>query len=123
MTLTSIIHPGMLGELEAQGHFPYTGTVQEFTTAMVEGDAVETWVNLAGHIDLDCTISALTAREIEKLDKTISDSTHKALFTDYYPDITSAMQFVSGSLTLEITGVAHDQHGTMTRLTLKLIML
>lgn len=123
MTLTSIIDPALMENLEAQGHFPSTGTVQTFTIAMVEGDAVETWANFAGHINLVCTIAALTAKEIEALDKTIADTTHKARLIDYYPTILAKMRFISGGITYEITGVDHDQHSTMTRLFLKVITL
>lgn len=123
MTLTSIIDPALMDELEAQGHFPGTGTVQDFTIAMVEGDAVETWADFAGHVDLPCTIAALTAKEIETLDKTIADTTHKARLIDYYSTILAEYRFVSGGITYEITGVDHDQHTTMTRLFLKVITL
>ena len=123
MTLTSIIDPGLMDALEAQGFFPDTGTVQTFTIAMVEGEPTETWANLAGHTNLDCAIAALTAREIETLDKTIADSTHQTRLTDYYVGITAAMRFVSGGVTYLITGVDHDQQDTMTRLMLKVITL
>ena len=121
--LTEIIHPGMLEEMESQGHFPNTGTVQDFTITRDEGEPTAAWANLAGHIDLDCAVSALTSKEIEALDKTIADSTHKALLTAYYPLIKQSYQFISDSVTYEITGVASDQHDTMTRLILKVIVL
>lgn len=123
MTLTSIIDPALMDELNAQGHFPTTGTVQTFTIARVEGEATRTWANLAGHINLDCTIAALTAKEIEQLDKTIGDSTHKVRLVDYFSGITSAMRFVTASETYLITGVDRDQHSTMTRMFLKVITL
>lgn len=121
--LDFIIHPALMDELDAQGHFPNTGTVQDFTVAMVEGDAVETWANFAGHIDLPCAVAALTAKEIEALDKTISDSTHKARLIDYYPTIIAEYRFISDGVTYEITGTDSDQHDTMTRLFLKVITL
>lgn len=121
--LDEIIHPGMLEELEAQGHFPSTGTVQENTPTNVDGVATDSWANLAGHVDLDCAVAALTAREKEALDMTIATSTHKVLLPALYASITQAMRFVSGGVTYEITGVADDQHDTMTRLILKLITL
>lgn len=121
--LDQIIHPGMLEEMDAQGHFPDTGTVQDFTDTPVEGDPVLTWVNLAGHIDLPCAVAALTSKEIEQLDKTIADSTHKVLFIAYYPLIKQSYQFISDGVTYMITGIASDQHDTMTRLILKVIVL
>ncbi len=125
MTLTSIIDPALMDELNAQGHFPNTGTVQDFTEVMVEGDADLTWANVAGLIDLPCAVAALTAKEIEELDKTIGESTHKARLIDYYDasTIKSKMRFVSDGVTYEITGTDSDQHDTMTRLFLKVITL
>ena len=124
MTLTSIIDPALMDELNAQGHFPNTGTVQDFTTAMnAVGDAVKTWANFAGHIDLPCTIAALKEWEKEQSDKTIGLSTHKVRFIDYYPTIKAEYRFVAGGVTYLITGVDHDQHTTMTRLMLKVITL
>lgn len=124
MTLTSIIDPGLMDELDAQGHFPNTGTVQSFTVVMnATGDAIETWANLAGHIDLPCAVAALRAFEKEQSDKTIGTSTHKVRFIDYYSSVTTAMRFVSDGVTYEIAGVDHDQHDTMTRLMLRKINL
>lgn len=121
--LTEIIHPGMLEELNAQGHFPSTGTVQENTPTNVDGVSTDSWADLAGHIDLDCAIAALTAREKDALDMTIATSTDKVQFPEIYASITSAMRFVSGGVAYKITGVADDQHDTMTRLILELITL
>lgn len=121
--LQQIIHPGLLEHMEAQGHFPNTGTVQDFTIARVEGEPTATFANLAGHINLPCAVAALTAKEKEELDKTIATSTHKARFIDYYPLIKASYRFVSDTVTYLITGVDHDQHDTMTRIFLKVITL
>ena len=121
--LQQIIHPGLLEHIEAQGHFPNTGTVQDFTIVRVDGEPTAVFANLAGHIDLPCAVAALTSVEIEALDKTIADSTHKAGFIAYYPLILASYQFISDGVTYEITGVASDQHDTMTRLILKVIVL
>jgi hypothetical protein len=121
--LTSIIHPGLTENLAAQGFFPDTGSVQSFTVAMVEGDAVETWSDVAGLVDLDCAVAALTAREIAALDMDVAESTHKASLTAEYTTITRSMRFVTGGVTYEITGVKHDQQGTLTYLLLKKVSI
>jgi len=123
MTLTSIIDPALMESLEVQGRFPNTGTVQDFTFAMNTGDAVKTWADFAGHVDLDCAVAALSATEIEKLIQTIGVCTHKARLTDYYPTIKAEYRFVSDGVTYLITGVDHDQMDTTTRLFMKVITL
>ncbi len=119
MTLTSIVDPALMESLEVQGFFPDTGTVQEKTITTPGGEAVEAWANLAGHINLDCNVSPLTANERSSLDKTVGTSTHKVLLTDVYASITEEMRFVSGGINYDITGVMVDSLSTNTRLLLE----
>ena len=120
--LDSIIHPGLLDDLDAQGFFPDTGTVQSFTITKVEGEPTKNWADIPGLVDLDCAISPATTDERRSTDMTIALSTHKALLKGNYPTITAANRFVSGGVNYDICGPPeHDSQSYTTRLRLRLV--
>jgi len=116
-----IIHPSLLGELAAAGHFPDTGTVQAAARARVGYEVALTWADVAGLVDLECAQSPMSADERRSEDHTYSEATHKVLLAGYYTGITTDMRWVSGGVNYDILAVEYEQQDTYTRMRVRLV--
>ena len=121
MISPTIIHPSLLGELAATGHFPDTGTVQAAARARVGREVTLTWANVAGLVDLECAQSPMSAEERRSEDHTYSDATHKVLLASYQPTITTEMRWVSGGVNYDILAAEPEQQDTYTRMRVRLV--
>lgn len=123
MRKLGIVHPGLLATLD--DFYPSTGTVQQSTpTQSASGELIDSWSDLAEHVDLPCRIVPATWRaglEERLPEKTIVVETHTVALRGHYSDITEAMRFVSGGTVYNILRVEHDGQSATTRLKVELV--
>lgn len=99
---TSFIDSRMMPALTTN-FLPQTCTIQEYTDGVdAYGAPTQTWANLAGHIDIPCSISLTTGKETKLADQEYGITTHKIALNAVYPAITRLHRAVVGSDTYEI---------------------
>ena len=125
--LSRIIHPTLLASLESF-HYGSTVTIQANTPTNNEGVLVDSWANVAGLVDLECTVSPASQRGIELGERRVLEpnmtkrvETHHVSITGYFTNITNQQRAVvttagSETLTLDILAVEHDSQAQTTRL-------
>lgn len=114
-----IVHPRMLERLETS-FFPSTVTIQTTTEARgTDGSVINTWANLASHIDLPCNVvpeTTASSREVRRDSMTVQKSTHRINLAGHYSSITERMQAVTGGVSYDVLLVVHDSQETQTTL-------
>ncbi|MEE9401254.1 MAG: head-tail adaptor protein [Dehalococcoidia bacterium] len=124
--MVRLIHPRMLPSLTTTFYVSLC-TIQESTpTRDAGGQPILAWANLAGHVDLECSIAPISpgspeAAEKHRPDGTIVIATHHLTFASIYTSIFPNMRAVAAGVAFDILSVEHDSHGTMTRLRLEIV--
>ena len=120
--LSRIVHPSLLAALEAF-HYAATVTIQANTPTNNEGVLVDSWANVSGLVDLECTISPVNSSERRTIEPNMTKrvETHHVAITGYFTNITNQHRAVvttagSETLTLDILAVEHDSQSQTTRL-------
>jgi len=115
-----LIHPHLLEHLE-ETFFPSLATIQVVTLAInAYREPIETWADLALHVDIPCAITPASARERASADKTVAETTHTAILAGDYQTVTPVHRAVVDGTVYDIMGVEHDSHHITTRLRLKI---
>lgn len=123
LSVSKIMHPSLLDKLE-NSFFPATATIQVNTPTNNDGVLTDSWANVSGLVDLDCTIApAIPTVEQRLADPaiTVARETHVVVISGYYNSITTAHRAVvttvgEEALTLDILAVEHDSQNKLTRL-------
>lgn len=119
-----IIHPDLLARLQPTGHFPATCTIQAPTeTQDSYGAVVQTWGNLAGHVDLPCRLAPEVQRsgEFTAPGQTYTRDSHRLLLAGHYPTVTAKMRAVVDGTSYSINLVQPDGQGATTRLMVEVV--
>jgi head-tail adaptor len=98
--------------------YAFTVTIQQYTAvANSYGEEVKTWANVAGLVDLDCTIGPVRGREVKRPDGIVAVSPWRVALTSQETSIVPKMRAVaSNGLTYDILAVEHDSHAHQTSL-------
>ena len=126
-----IVHPELFtGDYASlSDFFASTCTIQRAAIAYdTFGAEVFTWGDLAGHVDLACTIAPVdsSAKEVKAADQTYVVASHHVTLGSYHPDIGEKDRAVvtntaSDTLTLDILLVETDSQSDSTRLYCQLV--
>jgi len=122
----SLIHPRLLSQRVGVGLlFPSVCTIQTPAATNDRGDIINVpWADLAGHIDLPCRLSPVTAgsREVRRDDMTYSTITHTLTLRGLYTAVRPHMRAMVDGIPHNIETVDMDGNTTMTRLGLRRII-
>lgn len=115
-----IMHPSLLARMD---HFyNSTVTIQEYTAAQnTYGEEVETWANVAGLIDMQCSRAAVGGDEVKRPDGTIAISPWRIAISEYQASIVPKMRAVLGGANYDILAVHHDSKGNTTSLDCEIV--
>ena len=109
-----IVHPEMLARLQPN-HYPSLCTIQAASEAADSyGELVETWANLAGHVDLPCRIGPSTigrSNEVRGQSQLYQVQSFTVALAGYYPAIIEKMRAVVGGQAYDIDVVRPDGQG------------
>ena len=110
-----IMHPSLLARMD---HFyNSTVTIQEYTAVQnTYGEEVKTWVNVALHVDLQCSRAAVGGREVKRPDGTIAISPWRIAISGIHTSVVPKMRAVLGGANYDILVVQHDSKGNTTSL-------
>lgn len=119
--MPGLIHPHLLEHLE-ETFFPSLATIQVVTLAVnAYREPVETWANLALHVDIPCAIAPAKADERASPNMTVAETTHTAILAGDYQTVTPVHRAVIDGTVYNIAGVEHDSHHITTRLRLRIV--
>lgn len=117
-----IVHPQMLSRLQTN-FYPSACTIQEAAvTQNSYGTPVQSWSNLADHVDLPCRVAPDRRRNVERRtdDQTYGDFTWEIALAGYYPAITETMRAVVSGQAYDIEVPQHDGQSKTTHLLVRL---
>lgn len=99
---TSFLDSRMMESLTAN-FFPQTCTIQEYVDGIdAYGSPTQTWSNLAGHVDIPCSLMLSAGKETKLAANEYGITTHKIALNGVYPSITRLHRAIVGSDTYEI---------------------
>jgi head-tail adaptor len=82
---------------------PSTVTIQEYADGVDGyGAPTQTWGDLAGHVDLPCSISLSSGKETKLADQEYGVTTHRIALNGVYPTITRLHRAIVDGTTYEI---------------------
>lgn len=122
MNQLGIVHPGLLASLQPN-HYASTVTIQQSTpTPDSYGEEVESWTNLASHVDLRCRIAPQQQFSREQRNSAQLYAVHvwDIAIAGYYPTITEEMRAVVDSVSYDIELVQHDGNHETTHLQVRI---
>lgn len=109
-----IVHPDLLARLQPT-HYPSLCTIQQASeTPDSYGELVETWANLAGHVDLPCRIAPATmgrSNEVRSQAQLYQVQSFTIALAGYYPAIIEKMRAVVAGQAYDIDVVRPDGQG------------
>lgn len=113
--VSDLIHPAMLDELP--DFFPSTCTIQtNAETVDADGVVIDSWSDLAGHVDIACSVTPKSGEEVQQGDATYLAATDRIALQGYYSTITEKMRAVVGTTTYDILKVDGSSHEVLTAL-------
>lgn len=118
-----IVHPEMLGRLQAN-FYPSVCAIQNATeTAGSFGQLQLTWSDLAGHGAIPCRVAPEVNARGEVRDQTQTIAVHRwrIVLNAYYPSIIEKMRAVVNSVVYDIDRVEHDGNEKMTRMVCRIV--
>lgn len=119
--MTEIIHPRLHAMLNK--FFPELCTIQEATeTQDTANQPIESWSNLAGHVNLACAISRPRGGERKTVHQIYSVATHTIALDGYYPAITEKMRAVVNGVSYNILLPEHDPLSASTQLVCQVVL-
>ena len=105
--------------------FALTCTIQASTeTRNSSGQIVDSWANLAGHVDIPCVVGQAAsgaATEQRRPQATIVRTGHVIALGGYYPSITTKHRAVVSGTNWNILDVRHDPSGAYTELDVEVV--
>ena len=116
-----IMHPRLLAALRR--FYPSNVSIQQYTATQDSYGAEEPkgWSNVAGLVNLPCSISAVSGREVKRSTGIVAVSPWRIAIAGSYPTITPKMQAVSGGKTYDILVVHHDSQAQTTSLDVEIV--
>lgn len=100
---SSFIDSRMLDNLVATGHFPSLCTIQAYVDGTdTYGEPTQTWANVTGLVDIPCSVSLSTGKEVKGKENEYGITTHRISLAGTYPTITRLQRAVVGGITYEI---------------------
>ena len=83
--------------------YPELVTIQEYVDGVdAYGAPTQTWSNLAGHVDLPCSLSLSSGKETKLANQEYGITTHRIALNGVYPTITRLHRAIVGSDIYEI---------------------
>ena len=115
-----LMHTSLLARMD---HFyNSTVTIQEYTAAQDSyGEAIDSWTNVAGLIDLQCSRAAAGGDEVRRPDGTIAVAPWRIAISGYHTAIVPKMRAVLGGANYDILAVHHDSKGNTTSLDCEIV--
>ena len=105
--------------------YAFTVTIQQYTSVPnTYGEEVKTWANVAGLVNLDCTIAPaqVRGREPRRPDGIVAVSPWRIALTSQETAIVPKMRAVaSNGKTYDILAVEHDSHAHQTSLDCEIV--
>jgi head-tail adaptor len=109
---TSFVDSRRNAALTANFH-PSLCTIQAYVDGVDGyGQPTQTWVNLAGHIDLPCSIALSSGREIKGPANEYGITTHRIALNGIYPAITRLHRAVVDGVTYGIQYASPPGHAS-----------
>lgn len=121
-----LLDPDVLAGFGMERFFVGRCTVQEDTgtTQDTDGARIESWTDLAGHVDIPCAVRPALGRELRREDSTITAAELRAGLQGNYPAITTkhrvVLEIVSAG-TYDILHVERDSQALATYLDLEVV--
>lgn len=107
---SSFIDSRMNPALTANFH-PSKCTIQVYTDGVdAYGTPTETWANLAGHVDIPCSVQLSSGRETKLASNEYGITTHRIALNGVYPAITRLHHAVVDGTTYEIQYASPPGH-------------
>jgi len=90
---------------------PSLCTIQAYVDGVdAYGQPTQTWANLAGHVDLPCSIALSSGREVKGTQNEYGITTHRIALNGVYPTITRLHRAVVDGVTYEIQYASPPGH-------------
>lgn len=119
-----IVHPGLLGSL-ATNFYPSACTIQRATESRDSfGQVSLSWANLAGHVDLACSVAEPppTGEEVETTEQSYVRRSKRVALAGSYTSITEEDRAVIGGVNYDIERVSQDSQTKTTYLDVQVIL-
>ena len=106
--------------------FDQTCTIQhnEGTTADAAGQPTPNWQALTGHVGLACRIAPAALAptgQSRRAEMVVDRATHIIVLPGPYPDVTTAMRAVVGSISYQIVRIVRDSEQLLCELEVELV--
>ena len=107
---TSFIDSRRNAAIETNFH-PSLCTIQaETDSTNADAQPIQTWANLAGHVDIPCSVALSSGKEVKGKQSEYGQTTHRIALNGVYSSITRLHRAVIGGVTYEIMFVSPPGH-------------